>query len=135
MVDAQICLLKKGFRFRRQLTILVFSVQSLLSKKKLLLGIYDCPTGTPIFAAWDVTANASHTQKSCQVQVEDLQAAISEKVHPCTDSRGNNIFTFLPDHLGDYIDLVSAGKVCSNDFFSISIIANVHYVESLLKRC
>lgn len=80
------------------------------TQKTLLLGIYDCSTGTPIFAAWDATANASHTQKSCQIQVEDLQAAISEKIHQCTDSRGNNIFTFLPDYLGDYIDLVSAGN-------------------------
>ena len=80
------------------------------TQKTLLLGIYDCSVGTPIFAAWDAAANATHTQKSCQVQIEDLQAAISEKIHQCTDSRGNNIFTFLPDYLGDYIDLVSTGN-------------------------
>lgn len=80
------------------------------TNKTLLLGIYDSPTGTPILAAWDATANAAHTQKSCQVQVEDLKAAISEGIHKCKDSRDNTIYTFLPDYLGDYIDLVTAGN-------------------------
>lgn len=80
------------------------------NNKTLLLGVYDSPSGTPIFAAWDATANAAHTQKSCQVQVEDLQAAITENIHACKDSRGNTIYTFLPDSLGDYIDLVTAGN-------------------------
>lgn len=80
------------------------------TNKTLLLGVYDSPSGTPIFAAWDATANATHTQKSCQVQVEDLQAAITENIHQCSDSRGNTIYTFMPDSLGDYIDLVSAGN-------------------------
>lgn len=80
------------------------------TNKTLLLGVYDSPSGTPIFAAWDAAANAAHTQKSCQVQVEDLQAAITENIHQCTDSRGNIIYTFMPDSLGDYIDLVSAGN-------------------------
>ncbi len=80
-------------------------------EKTLLLGVYDSPSGTPIFAAWDAAANASHTQKSCQVQVEDLQAAISENIHQCTDSRGNIIYTFLPNSLGDYIELVSKGNI------------------------
>lgn len=80
------------------------------TNKTLLLGVYDSPYGTPIFAAWDATANAAHTQKSCQVQVEDLQAAITENIHQCNDSRGNTIYTFLPDSLGDYIDLVSTGN-------------------------
>ena len=44
------------------------------TQKTLLLGIYDCPTGTPIFAAWDATANASHTQKSC-LQIFNLNLA------------------------------------------------------------
>lgn len=78
--------------------------------KTLLLGVYDSPSGTPIFAAWDATANASHTQKSCQVQVEDLQAAISENIHQCSDSHCNIIYTFLPDALGDYIELVKSGN-------------------------
>lgn len=80
------------------------------TNKTLLLGVYDSPSGTPIFAAWDATANATHTQKSCQVQVEDLQAAITANIHQCSDSRGNTIYTFMPDSLGDYIDLVSAGN-------------------------
>lgn len=80
------------------------------TNKTLLLGIYDSPSGTPIFAAWDAASNASHTQKSCQVQIEDLQAAIAEDIHECKDSRGNYIYTFLPDYLGDYVDLVSAGN-------------------------
>lgn len=79
-------------------------------QKTLLLGIYDSPSGTPIFAAWDAASNASHTQKSCQVQVEDLCAALTEHIHECQDSKGNTIFTFLPDYLGDYIDLVVAGN-------------------------
>ncbi len=80
------------------------------TNKTLLLGVYDSPSGTPIFAAWDATANAMHTQKSCQVQVEDLQAAISEGIHECKDSRNNIIYTFMPGFLGDYIDLVAAGN-------------------------
>lgn len=83
------------------------------TQKTLLLGIYDSPTGTPIFAAWDAAANASHTQKSCQVQVGDLKAALTEDIHKCTDSRGNTIYTFLRGSLGDYIDLVGAGNVLS----------------------
>lgn len=80
------------------------------TQKTILLGVYDSPSGTPIFAAWDATANATHTQKSCQVQVEDLQAAITETIHQCSDSRNNTIYTFLPDSLGAYIELVNAGN-------------------------
>lgn len=80
------------------------------TNKTILLGVYEIPSKAPVFAAWDATANANHTQKSCQVQVEDLQAALSERIHKCKDSRGNTIYTFLPDFLGNYIDLLAPGN-------------------------
>lgn len=40
------------------------------TQKTLFLGLYDSPSGTPIFAAWDALANAnSRKQKSCQVSI------------------------------------------------------------------
>jgi predicted restriction endonuclease len=81
------------------------------TEKTLLLGIYDSPAGTPIFSAWDAASNAAHTQKSCQVKVEDLQSAITETIHECVDTKGNKIYTFMPEALGDYIELVSPGNI------------------------
>ena len=82
------------------------------TQKTVLLGIYDSPHGSPIFAAWaaDDPLNANPRQRSVYVDVEDLQAAIVEKIHYCKNSKGDKIFTFLPEHLGDYIDLVEAGN-------------------------
>lgn len=83
------------------------------TQKTLLLGIYDSPHGTPIFAAWaaDDPLNANPRQRSVYVNVEDLQAAITEEIHACSNSIGDRIFTFLPDRLGDYIDLVATNNV------------------------
>lgn len=82
------------------------------TQKTLLLGIYDSPHGTPIFAAWaaDDPLNANPRQRSVYVDVEDLQAAITEGIHSCTNSKGDKIFTLLPSYLGDYIDLVAANN-------------------------
>lgn len=82
------------------------------TQKTLLLGIYDSPHGTPIFAAWaaDDPLNANPKQRSVYVNVEDLQAAMVEGIHYCPNGDGDNIFTFLPEYLGDYIDLVVAGN-------------------------
>lgn len=82
------------------------------TQKTLLLGIYDSPHGSPIFAAWpaDDPLNVNPRQRSVYVDVEDLQAAITEGIHHCTNSKGDEIFTFLPEFLGDYIDLVEAGN-------------------------
>lgn len=80
------------------------------SDKTLLLGIYDSPSGEPIFAAWDATSNRNHTTKSCQVKVEDLARAIEDKIYQTVDSRDNTIYTFQPEYLGDYIDLLNSGN-------------------------
>jgi hypothetical protein len=80
------------------------------TQKTILVGIYDCPTGTPIFAAWDATSNARHTQKSCQVNVHDLQNGLLNGIFSTTDSHNNPIYTFTPDYLGQYIDLVQTGN-------------------------
>ena len=80
------------------------------TQKTILIGIYDCPNGTPIFAAWDASANAGHTQKSCQVNVHDLQNGLINGIYNTTDSHNNPIYTFTPPYLGQYIDLVQAGN-------------------------
>lgn len=80
------------------------------TQKTLLLGLYDSPSGTPVFAAWDAVANASHgKQKSCQVNVNDLLTGLTTGIYQTTDKNSNIIYTFSPDYLSDYIDLVSAG--------------------------
>lgn len=80
------------------------------TEKTLLLGIYDSPSGDPIFAAWDAVSNRTHTQKSCQVKVEDLAKAITEKIYQTFDTKGNTIYTFQCDYLGDYIDLLRSNN-------------------------
>lgn len=101
---------EKRIQIQQNVNNVGFTTPITTTQKTLLIGIYDSPSGTPIFAAWDATANSSHTQKSCQVQVEDLQAALIENIHQCTDSKNNIIYTFTPDTLGDYIDLVQPGN-------------------------
>lgn len=104
---------EKRIQIRKGVNDIGFIRPTTTSQKTLLLGIYDSPHGTPIFAAWDATSpyNIGHSQKSCQVQVQDLQAAIPNIINQCTDTRGNIIYTFLPDSLGDYIDLVQTGNI------------------------
>ena len=80
------------------------------TQKTILIGVYDCPMGTPIFAAWDASSNAGHTQKSCQVSVYDLQNGLLNGIYNTTDSHNNPIYTFIPDYLGQYIDLVQTGN-------------------------
>lgn len=82
------------------------------TEKTLLLGVYNSPHGEPIFAAWaaDDPQLLNPRQRSMYVDIEDLQQAIMERIHQCTNSNGDKIFTFLPKYLGDYIDLVSAGN-------------------------
>ena len=82
------------------------------TQKTLLLGIYDSPHGTPIFAAWaaDDPLNANPRQRSAYVDVRDLRAAIKKRIHSCKNSKGDKIFTFLPSFLGDYVDLVTANN-------------------------
>lgn len=81
-----------------------------ITQKTLLLGVYETLSGDYIFAAWDAYANASHTQKSCQVSVTELQAALTENIHECKDRLGNTIYTFLPEYLGAYIELVQSSN-------------------------
>lgn len=82
------------------------------TQKTLLLGLYDSPCGTPVFAAWDAIANATRgKQKSCQVNVNDLLSGLISGIYQTTDTHNNTIYTFTPDYLSDYIDLVAAGHV------------------------
>lgn len=88
-----------------------FSRPITLTQKTLLLGLYDSPSGTPVFAAWDAAANATRgKQKSCQVNVNDLLSGLTSGIHQTTDSHNNTIYTFSPDFLSDYIDLLSPGN-------------------------
>lgn len=85
------------------------------TEKTLLLGLYDSPHGQPIFAAWDAPSNANRgKQKSCQVSVEALKEAIEKGIYPLKDTHDNIIYTFTPDYLGDYIDLVQPGNKLNN---------------------
>lgn len=82
------------------------------TEKTLLLGVYDSPSGTPVFAAWDALANATHGKsKSCQVNVNDLVNGLRTGIYQTTDTKENIIYTFSPDYLSDYIDLVAPGNV------------------------
>lgn len=103
---------EKRIEIRNAVNRIGFTRPITSSQKTLLLGIYDSPHGTPIFAAWaaDDPLNANPRQRSVYVDVEDLQAAITEGIHYCTNSKGDMIFTFLPDYLGDYIDLLEANN-------------------------
>lgn len=85
------------------------------TQKTLLLGIYDSPSGDPIFSAWDAVSNRTHTQKSCQVKVEDLAKAITENIYQTLDTKGNTIYTFQCDYLGDYIDLLKSNNLLDID--------------------
>lgn len=88
-----------------------FSRPITATQKTLLLGLYDSPSGTPVFAAWDAIANANRgKQKSCQVNVNDLLTGLTTGIYQTTDKNNNTIYTFSPDYLSDYIDLVSAGN-------------------------
>lgn len=88
-----------------------FNRPTTATEKTLLLGVYDSPHGTPIFAAWDAPSNANRgKQKSCQVSVEALQASIQDGIYQSKDTHDNTIYTFTPDYLGDYIDLVQSGN-------------------------
>ncbi len=78
------------------------------NEKTILIGIYENTPIEPIFAAWDVASNRNHTQKSCQVQVEELANALNEEISETKDSRGNTIYTFTSEYLGKYIELLKA---------------------------
>lgn len=73
------------------------------SEKTILLGLYNSPTGSPIFAAWDTSVNRGHGQKSCYVQIEDVAKALTDGIHITKDRNDAPIFTFLPEYMGDYV--------------------------------
>jgi predicted restriction endonuclease len=83
-----------------------FNRQITDDKKTILIGIYENSPVEPIFAAWDVVSNRDHTQKSCQVQVEELAKVLDEGIFETKDTRGNIIYTFTSEYLGKYIELV-----------------------------
>ena len=80
------------------------------NKKTILIGIYENTPLEPIFAAWDVASNRNHTQKSCQVQVEELAKALSQGIFETKDSRDNVIYTFTSEYLGQYIELLKTDR-------------------------
>lgn len=73
------------------------------TEKTIILGIYNSPTGTPIYAAWDPATNINHGQKSCYVQIEDVAKAITNGICRVTDKNGYSIFTIHPDYLAYYV--------------------------------
>lgn len=106
---------EKRIEIRRGVNNIGFARPITTTQKTLLLGIYDSPSGTPVFAAWDATdpRNMGISQKSCQVKVQELLNGIIHGISICLDKHGNTIYTFTPSYLGDYIDLVQAGNVLS----------------------
>lgn len=73
------------------------------NEKTIILGLYNSPTGTPLFAAWDTSVNRNHGQKSCYVQIEDVAKALTEGIYTTSDKNNAPIYTMLPEYLGDYI--------------------------------
>lgn len=73
------------------------------NQKTVILGLYNSPTGTPLYAAWDASVNRGHGQKSCYVQIEDVARAISDGIFTTKDRNNAPIYTMTPEYLGDYI--------------------------------
>lgn len=76
------------------------------TEKTIIIGLYNSPTGTPLIAAWDTTANRYHRQKSCYIQIEDVAQALTDGIFVTRDKNGIPIFTMTPEFLGDYISLL-----------------------------
>lgn len=72
-------------------------------EKTIILGLYNSPTGSPIFAAWDTSVNRNHGQKSCYVQIEDVAKALTDGICTTKDKNNAPIYTMLPEFLGDYV--------------------------------
>lgn len=89
------------------------------SEKTIILGLYNSPTGTPLFAAWDTSVNRGHGQKSCYVQIEDVAKALSDGIYTTSDKNSTPIYTFMPDYLGDYVSQLkehnSIGTIDANE--------------------
>lgn len=73
------------------------------SEKTIILGLYNSPTGSPLYAAWDTSVNREHGQKSCYVQIEDVAKALTEGIYTTKDKNDAPIYTLLPEFLGDYV--------------------------------
>lgn len=73
------------------------------TEKTVILGLYNSPTGSPLFAAWDTSVNRGHGQKSCYVQIEDVAQALTDGIYTTKDKNNAPIYTFLPEYLGDYV--------------------------------
>lgn len=83
------------------------------TQKTVILGLYNLPTGTPLYAAWDPSVNVGHGQKSCYVQIEDVAQALTDGIVSKTDRHGAPIFTMTPDMLADYISNLQPGNSIS----------------------
>lgn len=73
------------------------------NEKTIILGLYNSPTGSPLYAAWDTSVNRNHGQKSCYVQIEDVAKALTDGIYTTTDKNNAPIYTMLPEYLGDYV--------------------------------
>lgn len=78
--------------------------------KTILIGLYNSPTGTPLFTAWDTTPNIEHKQKSCYVQIEDVAKAMLFGIYKTQDKNGYPIYTMTPDFLPRYVYLLRSGN-------------------------
>ena len=80
------------------------------TEKTIILGLYNSPTGFPLYAAWDTTVNRGHGQKSCYVQIEDVAMALTEGIYKITDKNNAPIYTMTHEFLGDYVSLLEASN-------------------------
>lgn len=75
-------------------------------EKTVILGVYNSPTGSPIFAAWDAAVNRAHGQKSCYIQVEDLAKVIPMGIIKTKDKNDTPIYALNSEFLAQYIEML-----------------------------
>lgn len=83
------------------------------NEKTVILGVYNTPSGIPVFAAWDAIVNRGHGQKSCYVLIEDLARALTEGIFATKDKNNAPIYTMTGDFLGQYIDSLQPRNILS----------------------
>lgn len=80
------------------------------TEKTIILGLYNSPTGAPLFVAWDTTVNRGRSQKSCYVQIEDVARALTDGTYKTTDRNNAPIYTMTQELLGDYVSLLKSSN-------------------------
>lgn len=107
------------------------------TEKTIILGVYNAPTGYPLFAAWDTIVNRGHGQKSCYVQIEDVAKAITNGIYSTTDKNNVPIYTMTPSFLGDYVSLLTSSnklKIIPNPTNTLSSNVKISNLSNRKKR-